>query len=242
MEVTVLEMMHRVLERVTAPELSEYYTKLHESHGVKIYTEAQAIEFKGEGKVEQVICNDDLVLDADMVIVGIGVIPNTELAEAAGLQADNGIIVDEFAHTADPDIVAAGDCTNHPNDLLGFRLRLESLPNANDQARTAAASICGKEKAYHSLPWFWSDQYDVKLQIAGFNKGYDRVVLRGNPDNNQFVAWYLKGDEILAADCINSSKEFMIAKKIIAQKIPLNDELLADPGNDLKALAEAAAS
>ncbi|MDX1692302.1 MAG: FAD-dependent oxidoreductase [Ketobacteraceae bacterium] len=242
MEVTVLEMMHRVLERVTAPELSEYYTKLHESHGVKIYTEAQAIEFKGDGKVQQVVCNDDLVLDADMVIVGIGVIPNTELAEAAGLQAENGILVDEFAQTADPDIVAAGDCTNHPNDLLGFRLRLESVPNATEQARTAASSICGKQKAYHSLPWFWSDQYDVKLQIAGFNLGYEHVVLRGNPDDNQFVAWYLKGDEILAADCINSSKEFMQAKKIIANKIPLSDELLADANNDLKALVEAASS
>lgn len=240
MEVTVLEMMNRVLERVTAPELSEYYTQLHEGHGVKIYTEAQAVEFKGEDHVQQVVCNNDLTLDADMVIIGIGVIPNTELAEAAGLQADNGIIVDEFATTADPDIVAAGDCTNHPNDLLGFRLRLESVPNATEQARTAAASINGKQKAYHALPWFWSDQYDVKLQIAGFNKGYDRVVLRGDPSSNQFVAWYLKGDEILAADCINSSKEFMQAKKIIAQKIPLNEELLADASNDLKALVEAA--
>lgn len=241
MEVTVLEMMHRVLERVTAPELSEYYTQLHEGHGVKIYTEAQAVEFKGDGgKVTQVVCNNDLTLDADMVIIGIGVIPNTEIAEDAGLQAENGILVDEFAQTADPDIVAAGDCTNHPNDLLGFRLRLESVPNATEQARTAAASVCGNQKAYHSLPWFWSDQYDVKLQIAGFNKGYDRVVLRGEPSSNQFVAWYLKGDDILAADCINSSKEFMQAKKIIAQKIPLSDELLADAGNDLKALVEAA--
>ena len=241
MEVTVLEMMHRVLERVTAPELSEYYTQLHEGHGVKIYTEAQAVEFKGDGgKVTQVVCNNDLTLDADMVIIGIGVIPNTEIAEDAGLQAENGILVDEFAQTADPDIVAAGDCTNHPNDLLGFRLRLESVPNATEQARTAAASVCGNQKAYHSLPWFWSDQYDVKLQIAGFNKGYDRVVLRGEPSSNQFVAWYLKGDDILAADCINSSKEFMQAKKIIAQKIPLSDELLADASNDLKALVEAA--
>lgn len=241
MEVTVLEMMHRVLERVTAPELSEYYTQLHEGHGVKIYTEAQAVEFKGDGgKVTQVVCNNDLTLDADMVIIGIGVIPNTEIAEDAGLQAENGILVDEFAQTADPDIVAAGDCTNHPNDLLGFRLRLESVPNATEQARTAAASVCGNQKSYHSLPWFWSDQYDVKLQIAGFNKGYDRVVLRGEPSSNQFVAWYLKGDDILAADCINSSKEFMQAKKIIAQKIPLSDELLADASNDLKALVEAA--
>ena len=242
MEVTVLEMMHRVLERVTAPELSEYYSLLHESHGVTIYTEAQAIEFEGNanGQVTRVVCNKDLTLDADLVIVGIGVIPNTEIAEAAGLQADNGIIVDAYAQTTDPDIVAAGDCTNHPNDVLGFRLRLESVPNATEQARTAAASICGNQKAYHSLPWFWSDQYDVKLQIAGFNRGYDRVVVRGEPASNQFVAWYLKSDKILAADCINSSKEFMQAKKIIAENIPLSDALLADASNDLKALVEAA--
>lgn len=240
MEVTVLEMMNRVLERVTAPELSEYYTQLHESHGVKIITEAQAMELKGEGTVSQVVCNNDLTLDADMVIIGIGVIPNTEIAEAAGLECDNGVMVDEFATTNNADIVAAGDCTNHPNDLLGFRLRLESVPNATEQARTAAASICGNQKAYHSMPWFWSDQYDIKLQISGFNKGYDRVVLRGEPSSNSFVAWYLAGDKILAADCINASKEFMQAKKIIANKIPLTAEQLTDASNDLKELVAAA--
>ncbi|MCG8312455.1 MAG: FAD-dependent oxidoreductase [Pseudomonadales bacterium] len=242
MEVTVLEMMNRVLERVTAPELSDYYTQLHESHGVKIITEAQAQEIKGDGKAQQVVCNNDLTLDADMVIIGIGVIPNTELAEQAGLAVDNGVVVNELAATEDPDIVAAGDCTNHPNDLLGFNLRLESVPNATEQARTAAASICGNAKPYHSMPWFWSDQYDIKLQISGFNKGYDRVVLRGEPSSNSFVAWYLKGSEILAADCINASKEFMQAKKIIAQKLPLTEAQLADASNDLKTLVAEATS
>lgn len=238
MEVTVLEMMNRVLERVTAAELSEYYTQLHEGHGVKIITEAQALEFKGTGTVSQVVCNNDRVLDADMVIVGIGVIPNTELADAAGLEINNGIVVNELAQTADPDIVASGDCTNHPNDLLGFNLRLESVPNANEQSRAAAASICGNNKPYRSMPWFWSDQYDIKLQISGFNMGYEKVVLRGEPSSNQFVAWYLKGDKVLAADCINSAKEFMQAKKIVSLGVPLTEQQLADPESDLKALIE----
>ncbi|HET8704903.1 MAG TPA: FAD-dependent oxidoreductase, partial [Pseudomonadales bacterium] len=240
MEVTVLEMMNRVLERVTAPELSDYYTKLHKRHGVNIITSAQALELKGTDQVQQVVCNENRVLPADLVIIGIGVIPNTELALEAGLKVDNGIIVDEFAQTSNPDIVAAGDVTFHPNNILGYSLRLESVPNAMEQAKTAAASICGLQKAYHALPWFWSDQYNAKLQIAGMNRGYDRVILRGNPDNDQFVAWYLKGNQILAADCINSPKEFMAAKRIIAEKRAISEAALANPAVDLAALLAAA--
>lgn len=236
MEVTVLEMMSRVLERVTAPELSAYYTALHQRHGVNIIPNAQALELKGADKVQHVICNNNRILPADLVIIGIGVVPNTELAVEAGLKVENGIIVDEFAQTSDPDIVAAGDVTYHPNALLGYSLRLESVPNAMEQAKTAAASICGQQKAYRALPWFWSDQYNAKLQIAGMNRGYERVVLRGKPENDQFVAWYLKGNAILAADCINSPKEFMIAKRIIAEKQGLSDTVLADPSVDLAAL------
>lgn len=236
MEVTVLEMMGRVLERVTAPELSTYYATLHGSHGVNIITDAQALELHGGDRVEKVICNNGLTLDADLVIIGIGVIPNTELAAEAGLTVGNGVEVNEFAQTSDPDIVAAGDCTYHPNNLLGFSLRLESVPNAMEQAKTAGATICGNEKAYHALPWFWSDQYDVKLQIAGFNLGYDHVIIRGNPDDNKFVGWYMKGDTILAADCINSPKEFMIAKKLVAQKVTATAEQLSNTEFDLKSL------
>jgi 3-phenylpropionate/trans-cinnamate dioxygenase ferredoxin reductase subunit len=236
MEVTVLEMMNRILERVTAPELSAYYSDLHARHGVSIVVNAQALELRGKERVQQVVCNENRVLDADLVIIGIGVIPNTELAAAAGLEINNGVVVDDCAQTADADIVAVGDCTNHPNDLLGYRLRLESVPNAMEQAKAAAASICGQKKPYHALPWFWSDQYNAKLQIAGMNRGYERVVIRGVPSTDQFVAWYLKGDQILAADCINSPKEFMAAKKIIAQKLVLKESDLADTGVDLNAL------
>lgn len=242
MNVTVLEMMNRVLERVTAPELSRYYTDLHARHGVKIITHAQALALEGNDHVERVVCNDNLTLDADMVIIGIGVIPNTELAAAAGLAVENGVVVDEFAMTSDPDIAAAGDCTFHPNNVLGYRLRLESVPNAMEQAKTAAASLCGQPRAYHALPWFWSDQYNAKLQIAGLNRGYDRVVLRGEPAKDQFVAWYLKGNELLAADCINSAKEFMQAKKIIAEKRVISDADLGNPAVDLAALIAAPAA
>ncbi|NPU93046.1 MAG: FAD-dependent oxidoreductase [Gammaproteobacteria bacterium] len=236
MDVTVLEMMNRILERVTAPELSAYYSDLHQRHGVNIIVNVQALELRGTDHVRQVVCNEGRILDADLVIIGIGVIPNTELAADAGLEINNGVVVDEFAQTADPDIVAVGDCTNHPNDLLGYRLRLESVPNAMEQAKAAAASICGQAKPYHALPWFWSDQYNAKLQIAGMNRGYERVVIRGVPATDQFTAWYLQGDQVLAADCINSPKEFMAAKKIIGQKLVLKESDLADTSIDLNAL------
>ena len=236
MDVTVLEMMNRILERVTAPELSAYYSDLHSRHGVNIVVNAQALELRGQDHVQQVVCNEGRTLDADLVIIGIGVIPNTELAADAGLEINSGIVVDDLAQTADANIVAVGDCTNHPNDLLGYRLRLESVPNAMEQAKAAAASICGQQKPYHALPWFWSDQYNIKLQIAGMNRGYESVVVRGEPSTDQFVAWYLKGDQVLAADCINSPKEFMLAKKIIGQKTKVNPSDLANPGVDLNTL------
>lgn len=236
MKVTVLEMMNRVLERVTAPELSAYYSDLHQRHGVGIVVDAQALELRGKERVQQVVCNGGRTLDADLVIIGIGVIPNTELAADAGLEIHNGIVVDECARTGDPDIVAVGDCTFHPNDILGYSLRLESVPNTMEQAKAAAASICGQQKPYHSLPWFWSDQYNVKLQIAGMNRGYDRIVIRGEPSSDHFVAWYLKGDHVLAADCINSPKEFMVAKKIITQKRVTKESDLANKDLDLNTL------
>jgi 3-phenylpropionate/trans-cinnamate dioxygenase ferredoxin reductase component len=235
MEVTVLEMMNRILERVTAPELSAYYSDLHQRHGVNIIVNAQALELRGTDRVEQVVCNENRTLDADLVIIGIGVIPNTELAADAGLAISNGVVVDELAQTSDPDIVAVGDCTNHPNDLLGYRLRLESVPNAMEQAKAAAATLCGQHKPYHALPWFWSDQYNIKLQIAGMNRGYERVIIRGVPATDQFVAWYMKGNQVLAADCINNPKEFMIAKKIIGKKVQVKDSDLANTGIDLNA-------
>lgn len=204
MKVTVLEMAERILQRVTAPELSQFYHRIHTSHGVDILTNCGAKAFLGEGKVEKVLCNDGTELDADLVVVGVGVIPNTELAQSAGLDIDNGIAVDAFCRTNDPHIVAAGDCTSQVSKVYGRRIRLESVPNASEQAKTAAASLCGKEKDCTTLPWFWSDQFDLKLQIAGLSQGYDQVVVRGDIEKSQsFAVFYFQGSKLLAADCVN---------------------------------------
>ena len=229
MNVTVLEMAPRVLARVTAPELSEFYTRVHSDEGVTIKTGIAVSGFEGDGRVQRVACADGSSFDADLVVIGVGIVPNVELAEAAGLTVENGVVVDEFARTNDPDIVAAGDVTNHPNDLYGIRLRLESVPNATDQAKSAAASICGKDKVYRSLPWFWSDQYDLKLQIAGLSQGYDEVVIRGDKDaGRSFVAFYLKEGKLISADCVNRPQEFMISKKIISEGLSVDPARLAD--------------
>jgi 3-phenylpropionate/trans-cinnamate dioxygenase ferredoxin reductase subunit len=239
--VTVLETESRLLKRVASETTSAFYLRLHQDHGISIRCNTMATALEGESAVSGVVCGDGAKISADMVIIGIGVIPNTELAAEAGLEVDNGIQVDEFAQTSHPDIVAAGDCTNHPNSILDTRLRLESVPNATEQAKAAAASICGIEKPYAELPWFWSDQYDVKLQIAGMNQGYTHAVIRGDNASHSFTVFYLKGDQIIAADCINRPKDFMMAKKLILQGTGIDSSanlamLLADESTELKTL------
>ncbi|REG83676.1 NAD(P)/FAD-dependent oxidoreductase [Marinomonas pollencensis] len=230
MKVTVVEMAPRVLARVTAPELSAFYRRLHREEGVSIKTMASVTGFQGrEGHVKQVLCADGEELPADLVIIGIGVVPNVELAEAAGLVVDNGIVVDQFAQTSDPDIVAAGDVTHHPNLIYSHSLRLESVPNATEQAKSAAASLCGKTLVYNALPWFWSDQYKVKLQIAGLSQGHDQVVIRGDHKTSRsFAVFYLREGKLICADCINRPQEFMISKRLIAQGQSVDPQRLAD--------------
>jgi len=237
LEVTVLEMAPRVLERVTAPEVSDFYTRVHTEEGVTIKTQVTVSEIKGEsGEATAVVCADGSTYPADLVVIGIGIIPNIELAEEIGLEINNGISVDEFAQTSDENIVAAGDCTNHPNTTYG-KLRLESVPNAMEQAKTAAATLCGKQKPYNALPWFWSDQFDLKLQIAGLNRGYDEVVIRGDQKTGRnFAAFYLKDKKILAADCVNRPQEFMISKRLIPQSKVMDTKNLQDETFDLKDL------
>ncbi|MFL0796781.1 MAG: FAD-dependent oxidoreductase [Cellvibrionaceae bacterium] len=237
MQVTVLEMQQRVLERVTAAEISAFFTRVHQEEGVSIHTDATAEMILGNEIATAVKLKDGTELPADLVIIGVGILPNVELAETAGLTVNNGIVVDEFSCTNHKAIVAAGDCTNHPNALLGGRYRLESVPNATDQAKTAAATICGKEKAYNIYPWFWSNQYDVKLQIAGLNQDYDQVVLRGtNQAGRSFVAWYLKNGKLLAADCINRPVEFMTARQLLTKQVAVNVEQLVNENFDLREL------
>ena len=233
LNVHVLEMEERILQRVTTPEMSAYYHRLHEGRGVNIHTNTAVTGFAGDGKVQEVLCGDKR-FPADIVIVGIGIIPNTELAEAAGIVCDNGIVVDDHCCTSDPNVYAAGDCTNHPNPLLDRRLRLESVPNAMDQARVSTANMLGDDKTYAAIPWFWSDQYELKLQMVGFSADGDAQVLRGDMASNQFAIFYLKDGKVVAADAVNSPKEFMLCKQLVGKSA--DPAMLADPEADLKAL------
>ena len=240
MDVVVLEMADRILQRVTAPELSEFYTRIHREEGVKIHTGISVSAIVGDGRVEKVICSNGAEFPADVVIIGVGVLPNVELAQEAGIEVDNGIIVDEFCRTNDAHIVAAGDCANHFNAIYGRRMRLESVPNASEQGKTAAATLCGLTKAYKSLPWFWSDQYDLKLQIAGLSQGYDHVVIRGDKlASRSFAAFYFKEGHLIAADCINRPQEFMLSKKIITENIVIEASRLEDESISVKELLSA---
>ena len=231
--VTVLEMEERILGRVTTPEMSAFYHDLHASKGVTIRTGVRAQSFTGgSGRLEGVVCEGGEVVQADLAVVGIGIVPNVELAEAAGLECDNGIVVDESTRTADPNIYAVGDCTNHPNPVLGRRLRLESVPNAMEQSRVAAANLAGGEKAYAAVPWFWSDQYDLKLQMVGFSADADRHVTRGDPAGRQFATFHLSGDTVVAADAVNSPREFMAARQLVGKQADAGS--LQDPETDLR--------
>ena len=237
MEVSVLEMMDRVLQRVTAPEVSAFYDRIHSEEGVKIVCGVGVSAIEGESKVAKVICSDGSEYAADLVVVGVGIVPNVELAEAAGLEVNNGIVVDEFARTSDADIVAAGDCTMHHNALYDRDIRLESVQNATDQARVAALTLCGKEKAYDALPWFWSDQYDLKLQIAGLSQGYDEVIVRGDRENSRsFAAFYLKDGVVISVDAVNKPPEFMVGKRLISGKVKVDESKLADDSVSMKEL------
>ena len=239
LSVDVLEMEARILQRVTTPFMSAFYHQLHEGRGVKIHTETGCSGFRGTDQgVTHVQCGD-AEIEADLVIVGIGIMPNIQLAVDACLACDNGITVNDHCQTSHPDIYAAGDCTNHPNPILNRNLRLESVPNAVEQAKAAAASLCGGEKPYAELPWFWSDQFDVKLQIAGMNQGYTEAVVRGDINNGRsFSVFYTANNKILAADCINRPKDFMLAKKLILQNIECNSASLSDEHIELKSLLQ----
>jgi 3-phenylpropionate/trans-cinnamate dioxygenase ferredoxin reductase subunit len=237
MDVTVLEMMERVLQRVTAAEVSAFYDRIHSEEGVKIHCGVGVTAIEGRGDVEKVICNDGSEFEADLVVIGVGILPNVELAAAAGLEVENGICVNEYACTSDPDIVAAGDCTSHHSILYDRAIRLESVQNATEQARVAALSLCGKEKVYDALPWFWSDQFDLKLQIAGLSQGYDEVIIRGDQDNSRsFATFYLKEDVVISVDAVNKAPEFMAGKRLINGKVKMDKAQLADENIPIKEL------
>jgi 3-phenylpropionate/trans-cinnamate dioxygenase ferredoxin reductase subunit len=237
LETTVLEMADRAMNRVTCAEVSDFFQAEHARHGVNILCNmrVRAIAADGSsGRVRAVVCDDGTEYPADLVIVGVGVAPADELASAAGLQCSNGIAVDEFCRTSDPRILAAGDCSIHPSPHYGRLLRLESVDNAFEQGTSAALSILGTPVTHDKVPWFWSDQYDLKLIIVGLNHGYDRLVIRGNAMTRSFSACYLLGGELIAIDTVNNAKDQMAARKLIAARARPNLDKLADPNLPLR--------
>jgi 3-phenylpropionate/trans-cinnamate dioxygenase ferredoxin reductase subunit len=234
-DVVVVEALPRVMARVVAPIISEFFRELHTSRGVKILCGTTVKEIRGTaGRVSEVVLGDGSVLPADLVLVGIGVEPSTELASDAGLAVANGICVDEYLQSADKNIFAIGDCAEYPNEFAGGRVRLESVQNAADQAQCIAKTIAGRATKYNSLPWFWTDQYEIKLQMAGISAGHDRVVTRGNAEARKISVFYFRNGKLIAVDSINRPVDHMIGRKLIASRASLSPEEAADANVDLK--------
>lgn len=235
--VTLVEMADRILQRVAAPETSDYFRALHTGHGAGIREGIGLKELVGkDGKVTGAVLSDGSGIEVDFVVVGVGIAPSTALAEAAGIELENGIKTDAQGRTSAPDVWAAGDCASFP--YKGSRIRLESVPNAIDQAEVVAENMLGAEKDYVATPWFWSDQYDVKLQIAGLNSGYDQVVTRQG-EGQQVSFWYYNSGRLVAVDAMNDPRAYMIAKRLIEAGKSADPAMVADPEANLKALLKA---
>ena len=233
LDVTVLEMAPRILQRVASSETSDYVRALHQAHGVTILESTGLQRLLGEGRVTGALLADGREIAADFVIVGVGIMPVTGLAEAAGITLENGIRTDAMGRTDVAHIWAAGDCASFP--WAGGRLRLESVGNAIEQAEAVADNIMGAGVPYVAHPWFWSDQYDTKLQIAGLNTGYDRIVTRG-PEAEAVSFWYYRGDTLLAVDAMNDPRAYMVGKRLIEMGKSPDPATVADPATVLKAL------
>lgn len=235
--VTVVEAQDRLMARVVAPLISNFYLELHRSHGVRVLLNAvvERIVRRADGSLVVVLADGSDVL-ADAIIVGIGSVPECALAESAGLECDNGIVVDEFAQTSDPSIVAAGDCTMHRNTRLDVRHRLESVQNAVDQAKIAAATLLGEPRPYEQIPWFWSDQFEAKLQMVGTSVDHDRHVMRGSIDVGAFSAFYFRGNELIGVDSINRPADHLVGRKLLACGTVVPDRMIADIDQKLQSL------
>jgi 3-phenylpropionate/trans-cinnamate dioxygenase ferredoxin reductase component len=238
--VTVLEALPRLMSRAVAPIISEFYLELHSSKGVNVLCGATVSEIAGSGGVvQEVVLSDGTRYPADLVLVGIGVVPNIEMARDAGLHISNGIAVDEHLQTDDENIFAIGDCAEHPCFFADARMRLESVQNAADQAQSVAATIAGRRAPYRVLPWFWTDQFDVKLQMAGISQGHDRIVTRGDLESRKLSVFYFRQNRLVAIDSINRPLDHMIGRKLLAAAVPLTPEQAADENVDLKKLERA---
>ncbi len=237
--VTLVEAQDRVLARVAGEDLSKFFAEEHSRQGVDIRLGAMVDSLLGDDKdrVRAVKLTDGEEIPCDLVIVGIGIVPAVGALIAAGAAGADGVDVDEFCHTSLPDIYAIGDCAAHANSFAdGAILRLESVQNANDQATTAAKAICGVPEAYHALPWFWSNQYDLKLQTAGLSIGHDQAILRGNPDERSFSVIYLKDSKVIAIDAVSRVKDYVQGRKLIEARVEVDPADLMDVERPLKEL------
>jgi 3-phenylpropionate/trans-cinnamate dioxygenase ferredoxin reductase component len=236
-KVTLLEALPRVLARVAGEDLSAFYEAEHRAHGVDLRTGVTVSGFEGEGHVTGVRLADGNVVPCDLAIVGIGIVPAIAPLIAAGAQGGNGVAVDEYCRTSLPNIYAIGDCALHANGFAeGAQIRLESVQNANDQANTAAKSICGAPVPYAATPWFWSNQYDLKLQTVGLSSGHDATVLRGDPATRSFSVIYLKAGKVIALDCVNMVRDYAQGRKLVEAQAVFDREALADTDRPLKDL------
>ncbi len=232
-EVTVLEAQDRLMPRVFPPVMSEWFGDLHKDHGVNVMTGCQVSEFQGHGEVEYVVSNAQNI-PVDLVVLGIGVVPNIEVAESAGLECNDGVIVDLHCRTSAEKVFAAGDCARHPSPIYNRSVRLESVQNATTQARVAAHSMLSIDAPSSEIPWFWSDQFDAKIQMVGLSEGHDEFVIRGDPETRHFTVIYLKNQQVIAADCVNNPLEFVQCRKGIDVTRRVAVDKLVDPDIPLK--------
>jgi 3-phenylpropionate/trans-cinnamate dioxygenase ferredoxin reductase component len=238
-EVTVVEALDRTMARAVTPETSAHFAALHAEHGATIRHDATVARINGNGAVSGVELGDGTKLDADVVVIGVGVVPNVELAEESGLMVRDGIVVDETLRTADPAVWAIGDCASYPSAHVGHLVRLESVQNATDHGRAVAAAIMGEPAPYDALPWFWSDQHSRKLQIAGLPHGHDSTVVRGDPRSEAFSVFCFAGDRLVCVESVNRMPDHMAARKLLTARRTIAPADAADEAFDLKAFAAA---
>ena len=234
LQVTLVEAAQRILQRVAAPETANFFRRLHKKNNVKLIEGVGLEALDGDQRVQSVTLSDGSRIDVDLVIVGIGISPSVELAAQVGLDIENGIKVDTKGQTSCPNIWASGDCASFPHK--NTRIRLESVQNAIDQSEVIAENIHGNAVNYDPVPWFWSDQYDAKLQIAGLNQGYDQIITRNNLATDGVCFWYMQGGRLLAVDAVNDPRSFMVGKRLLEKGIQVNPEALSNPDSNLKEL------
>lgn len=237
LDVTILEAAPQLLSRVTGTFVAGFYSDLHRQHGVHVHCGTIVTYIEADGPTLRACCQNGSQYSADLIIVAIGMQPNIDIALNAGIVCNKGIVTDDYCRTSVPDIYAAGDCSEHRSRFYDAQMHLQSVPNAIEQGRTVAAAICGKAKPFKHVPWFWSDQYDIKLQSAGVNNGHDRMIVRGNPADHSFAAFYLKGQRLIAMDAINRPEEFSLSREWIADETPLRLERIDNDAVPVKQLS-----